>query len=197
MGKFPVISISLKEVDAEDYLTARSMMIDVINREVGRRKYLLESDRLLEMDKKLFAGLLKSDMSDAELCWSLKELSDLLQKHYGKKAIILIDEYDVPLKKANEQGYYDEMNLLIRNMFGNALKTNDSLLVKYRQQNDHKTSVGKCFSNNPKRDRAAVRRRNGSEGNSKRINLSGNQGDFCDPDSGLDAGGSQKGHDGA
>ncbi len=127
MGKFPVISISLKEVDAEDYLTARSMMINVINREVGRRKYLLESDRLLEMDKKLFAGLLKSDMSDAELCWSLKELSDLLQKHYGKKAIILIDEYDVPLKKANEQGYYDEMNLLIRNMFGNALKTNDSL----------------------------------------------------------------------
>lgn len=103
----------------------------------------------------------------------------------------------IPLKKANEQGYYDEMNLLILNMFGNALKTNDSLLVKYRQQNDHKTSVGKCFSNNPKRDRAADRRRNGSEGNSKRINLSGNQGDFCDPDSGLDAGGSQKGHDGA
>lgn len=128
------------------------------------------------------------------------------------------------------------MNLLIRNMFGNALKTNDSLLVKYRQQNDHKTSVGKCFSNNPKRDRAVDRRRNGSEENSKRINLSGNlrfgrkrlerafhnrlsdsgrkagsqmkesdqagdsqrrdPGDFCEPDSGLDAGGSQKGYDG-
>ena len=84
MGKFPVISISLKEVDAEDYPTARSLMIGIINREAGRRKYLLESDRLSEVEKKLFAVLLKSDMGDAALCWSLKELSDLLRKHYGK-----------------------------------------------------------------------------------------------------------------
>ena len=127
MGKFPVISISLKGVEAGDYPTARSMAIRVINKEARRLDYLLESDRLSAGDKEVFALLLKSDMDDATLCWSLKELSELLQKHYDRKAIILIDEYDVPLAKANERGYYDEMILLIRNLFGNALKTNDSL----------------------------------------------------------------------
>ena len=127
MGKFPVISISLKGVEAGDYPTARSMAIRVINKEARRLDYLLESDRLSAGDKEVFALLLKSDMDDATLCWSLKELSELLQKHYDRKAIILIDEYDVPLAKANERGYYREMTALIRSLFSAALKTNENL----------------------------------------------------------------------
>ena len=127
MGKFPVVSISLKGVNAADFETARGMTVKVINEEARRLQFLLESGRLTEKDKELFVHILERDMDDDTLAFSLRELTELLCKHYGQKAIVLIDEYDVPLAKASENGYYDGMVLLIRNLFENVLKTNDNL----------------------------------------------------------------------
>ena len=135
MGKFPVISVSLKSVNGADYETARSLMCSVIGNEAMRFQFLLENDTLTEKEKEQYQQLINVDvngregffMSDAVLMGSLKILSTLLEKHYGRKVIILIDEYDVPLAKANEQGYYNSMILLLRNIFEQALKTNNSL----------------------------------------------------------------------
>lgn len=136
MGKYPVISISLKGVNSSDYVTARSLMCSVIGEEALRFETLLmDSDKLTNTEKERYKQLITVDtgstesfiMPDSVLIGSLKTLSMLLHKHYGKKVVILIDEYDVPLAKANEQDYYDEMILLIRNMFEQTLKTNDSL----------------------------------------------------------------------
>lgn len=135
MGKYPVISVSLKGVNAADYETARALMCLAIGNEAMKFYELLFSDRLSDREKEVYDQLITVDktgqgmyaMSEAVLMGSLKTLSALLEKHYGRKVIILIDEYDVPLAKANEQGYYDQMIILIRNMFEHALKTNDSL----------------------------------------------------------------------
>lgn len=127
MGKFPVISISLKGIDAADYETARNLMVKVVNEEARRFQFLTESSRLTDTDKMLFGQLLQKEMDDETLFCSLRELTELLRKHYEKQVIVLIDEYDVPLAKANELGYYDEMVRLIRGIFGSALKTNHHL----------------------------------------------------------------------
>lgn len=127
MGRFPVVSISLKGIEEKDYQTARNLIVKVINEEARRLQFLLESSRLTSKDKELFSGLLEKEMDNETLVFSLRELSELLHKHYGEKVIILIDEYDVPLAKANEHGYYDQMTMLIRNLFEQTLKTNDSL----------------------------------------------------------------------
>lgn len=135
MGKFPVISISLKGVNGTDFSAARSMMSSIIGNEALRFYFLSESPKLNEKEIKLFNQLTEVDesnregfiMSDTVLTSSLKILSMLLQKHYEKKVIILIDEYDVPLAKAFDNSYYDEMVMLIRNLFEQVLKTNDSL----------------------------------------------------------------------
>lgn len=132
MGKFPVISISLKSVAGEDFETARSMVIAEIRREARRFQFLLGSSILTAIDKNLYLQLadtdiLDDDLPDSVLMNSLLNLSALLRKHYQQKVIILIDEYDVPLDKAFEQGYYEKMVTLLKNMFQQALKTNDSL----------------------------------------------------------------------
>ncbi len=127
MGKFPVIFISLKGIDANSFVTARELTVQMINGEARRFQHLLDSDRLTSYDKEAFTALLRTDMTEAVLCGSLKVLSELLEKHYGRKAVLLIDEYDVPLSRAYSQGYYDQMLVLIRNLFHQALKTNDSL----------------------------------------------------------------------
>ena len=135
MGQFPVISISLKSIDGPDFEAASAALRTVIGDEAGRFRFLRESSSLDEEEKNAYVRLInvemKSDatyaMSDAALIDSLKTLSRLLAKHYHRKVILLIDEYDVPLDKAFQAGYYDKMVSLIRNMFGNALKTNDNL----------------------------------------------------------------------
>ena len=127
MGKFPVVSISLKGINGESYEKACAMAVQVIQSEARRFQYLLESERLTAYEKKVFASLLRADMGEDLLCSSLKIMSELLEKHHGCKVILLIDEYDVPLAKAFERGYYDQMVIFIRNMFEYALKTNDSL----------------------------------------------------------------------
>ena len=127
MGKFPVISISLKAIDAGSFDTARELAVQIVNAEARRFQYLLDSERLTSYDKDAYTALLRADMSEAVLYGSLKVLSELLEKHYERKVILLIDEYDVPLAKAYDQGYYDQMIVLIRNLFQQALKTNDSL----------------------------------------------------------------------
>ncbi|MCD7716355.1 MAG: ATP-binding protein [Lachnospiraceae bacterium] len=127
MGRFPVISVSLKGIDAADYRTARSLAVKAINEEARRLSYLMESDRLSRNDKAVFSLLMERDMDDDTLICSLRELSELLWKHHGQKVIILIDEYDVPLAKAKDEDYYDKMVNLMRDLFNQALKTNDSL----------------------------------------------------------------------
>lgn len=127
MGKFPVIAVSMKDINAGSYEMACKMAAQVINGEARRFQYLLESDKLTDYDKDAYRNLLKTDMDESILCNSLKLLSELLCKHHGKKVILLIDEYDVPLAKAFHQGYYEQMVLLVRNMFGQALKTNENL----------------------------------------------------------------------
>lgn len=127
MGKFPVVSISLKGINGESYEKACAMAVQVIQSEARRFQYLLESERLTAYEKKVFASLMQADMGEDLLCSSLKIMSELLEKHHGCKVILLIDEYDVPLAKAFERGYYDQMVIFIRNMFEYALKTNDSL----------------------------------------------------------------------
>ena len=127
MGKFPVVSISLKGINGSNYETARNMAVKIINEEARRHQYLLDSSELTQYDKDVFLALLDRNMDDATLFCSLRELSLLLQKHYDHKVILLIDEYDVPLAKAFEHVYYEPMVLLIRNIFEQALKTNDSL----------------------------------------------------------------------
>ena len=127
MGQFPVISVSMKEMNAGSYEMACKMAVQVIGGEARRFQYLLESKKLTDYDKDAYRNLLKTDMDEAILCSSLKLLSELLCKHHGKKVILLIDEYDVPLDKAFQHGYYKEMVSLIRGLFGQALKTNDDL----------------------------------------------------------------------
>ena len=126
-GAVSVISISLKGINGQSYETAFKMAIRVINEVASGMEYLLQSTRLSENDKSSFRELLKRDMDETALFGSLRELSRLLEKHYGKNTIILIDEYDVPLAKAFENGYYEQMTFLIRNLFEQALKSNRSL----------------------------------------------------------------------
>lgn len=127
MGKYPVVSISLKGINEQTYKKAIKMASQVIKGEVRKFQFLLDSKCLTEYDKQTYTELLETEADEDLLCSSLKILSELLEKHYGRKAILLIDEYDVPLAKAFERGYYDQMVIFIRNMFEYALKTNDSL----------------------------------------------------------------------
>ena len=131
-GQFPVIFISLKSVDGLTFEAAAAALRRLIGREASRFGFLLQSNQLDIDDKKLYRALTAVEggtfsMADDILADSLKTLSQLLAKYYGRKVVILIDEYDVPMDKAFQGGYYDEMVSLIRNLFGNALKTNDNL----------------------------------------------------------------------
>lgn len=127
MGKYPVIAISLKGVDADSYTKAKAQIIKIINREARRHRFLLKSENLDSFDKELLTQLLSRQMEEDTITSSLQELTEVLEAHFSKKVVVLIDKYDVPLAKAYENGYYDKMVLLIRNLFGNVLKTNDSL----------------------------------------------------------------------
>ena len=131
-GQFPVIFISLKSVDGLTFASAAAALRTVIGREASRFQFLRNSDKLSKEDRESYEALIHVDkglydMKDELLAGSLKNLSQLLAKHYGRQVVLLIDEYDVPLDKAFQAGYYDEMVSLIRNLFGNALKTNDNL----------------------------------------------------------------------
>lgn len=132
MGKYPVIFLSLKNVEGMDFDVAKYQMMELIGKEATRFSFLSQSDRLNAVDKSAYLSFIKRDEGrytiDEDLLYgSLQTLSELLYKHYGKKTVILIDEYDVPLDKAFQHGYYKEMVALIRAMFGKALKTNHAL----------------------------------------------------------------------
>ena len=126
-GKFPVVSVSLKGINGATYEEARRFLIKIINEEARRLSVLSDSTELDETDHELLTQLKKKEMTNDSLVYSIRELTELLEKHYGSKVIVLIDEYDVPLAKANENGYYDEMVDFLRSMFSSALKTNDAL----------------------------------------------------------------------
>ena len=125
MGKYPVIFLTLKGVEGLTFTKAKSMLSEIIKDEADRHYILNSSEALTSVDKEAFMKILTGNEKNIEN--SLKTLSRLLYKHYGKKVVILIDEYDVPLDKAYQNGYYHEMVSLIRGLFGQALKTNDYL----------------------------------------------------------------------
>ena len=125
MGKYPVIFLSLKGVEGLEFSSAKRMLCTIIEREIDRHYYLKTSDVLTDEDRTLFTKMLHGQADNIED--SIRMLSQLLYKHYGQKAVILIDEYDVPLDKAFQNGYYKEMVSLIRTLFGQALKTNEFL----------------------------------------------------------------------
>ena len=133
MGRFPVISITLKGATGVNFEEARGMLRHIIGNEAMRFQFLLQSVRLTEMERRRYEALISIDkrgaytMSDELLKSSLQTLSQLLHKHYGQSVVMLIDEYDVPLDKAYQSGYYDSMVELVKVLFGNAFKTNDSL----------------------------------------------------------------------
>lgn len=135
MGRFPVISVSLKSVAAGNYEMARNRLSSVIGSEAMRFQHMLESSRLSAREKEQYKQLIQIGktgepgfiMSEDTLIDSLRLLSCLLYRHYGEKAILLIDEYDVPLDKACQYGYYDEMVRLIQSLFSQALKTNENI----------------------------------------------------------------------
>lgn len=132
MGKFPVVLLTLKGVEGTTFEEARFSLAELVVAEARRFKFLLESDKLDADDKDMYRELISLNrsqdaMTAVKLRFSLKNLSELLYKHYGQKTIVLIDEYDVPLDKAFQDGYYKEMVSLIRGLLGEALKTNDYL----------------------------------------------------------------------
>ena len=125
MGKYPVIFLSFKGVDGLDFTTARRMLCAILKDELDRHYYLKNSDVLTDEDRTLFTKMLHGQDDNIED--SIRMLSKLLYKHYGQKVVMLIDEYDVPLDKAFQNGYYKEMVSIIRGLFGQALKTNEFL----------------------------------------------------------------------
>ena len=125
MGKYPVIFLSLKDVEGLEFASAKRMLCTIIDREIDRHYYLKTSDALTDEDRTLFTKMLHGHDDNIED--SIRMLSQLLYKHYGQKVVILIDEYDVPLDKAFQNGYYKEMVSIIRGLFGQALKTNEFL----------------------------------------------------------------------
>ena len=132
MGKYPVVFLSLKSVEGTSFDEARYRIIELISREAERFKFLKDSEGLSENDKNRYNAIIsvndgKYAMDEKLLISSLQVLSQLLFTHFGRKAIIIVDEYDVPLDKAFQNGFYREMVSLIRGLFGMALKTNDSL----------------------------------------------------------------------
>ena len=133
MGKYPVISFTLKNIEGQSFDEVKKSMKYLIGTIARQYSFLLESEKLNVVEKEIYRALLFTNvdgtfqMSDVALEKSLYRLAELLEKHYQKKVIVLIDEYDVPLEKAFHHGYYDEMVILIRNLFGNVLKTNEHL----------------------------------------------------------------------
>lgn len=132
MGKYPVIFLSLKGVEGLTYEEAFEAFVRIMGKEVNRVSFLADSDKLTQIEREQYKGLTimkngRLAFDKEKLVSSLQLLSQLLYKHYGKKAVILIDEYDVPLDKAFQNGYYNEMILLIRGLFRQALKTNEFL----------------------------------------------------------------------
>ena len=127
MGKFPVISISLKGVDGLTFDVAYERLRKLIRDEALRLSVLRDSPAIDEADRTAYLRIIREQDSVSDISDSLKMLSRLLEKHYGRKVIILIDEYDVPLDKAYAHGFYPQMIDLIRSMLGAALKTNTSL----------------------------------------------------------------------
>ena len=127
MGKYPVISVSLKGIDALNFETAYQMAVRMIVEAAAKFYFLLDSEKLNAHDKAEYKDLLDKNMNEGMFGGSLRQLSGMLEKHYGTKVILLIDEYDVPLAKAHANGYYDQMLSLIRSLLGEALKTNNSL----------------------------------------------------------------------
>ena len=132
MGKYPVIFLSLKGVEGLTYEEAFEAFVSIMGKEVNRVSFLADSDKLTQIEREQYNGLTimkngRLAFDKEKLISSLQLLSQLLYKHYGKKVVILIDEYDVPLDKAFQNGYYNEMVSLIRGLFGQALKTNEFL----------------------------------------------------------------------
>ena len=127
MGKFPVVFVSLKDVDGLTFENAYGKLRDILRAEISRLSFLMQSEQIAEDDKYSFERFLREQDTLDDVQKSLKMLSSLLYQHYGQKVILLIDEYDVPLDKAFQHGYYKEMAALIRSLFSRALKTNDFL----------------------------------------------------------------------
>lgn len=127
MGRFPVISLSLKSAKQKDFSTAYDCLVQQIAKEYERHRYVLESDAILESGKDIYRSIMDQKAAYSQYATSLAFLSDCLKKYHNENVIILIDEYDVPLENSYFRNFYDDMISFIRSLFESALKTNDSL----------------------------------------------------------------------
>ena len=130
MGKYPVITLSFKDVEGENFTEATDMLCEIISEEAGRFVWLMDSPHISEYDKCKLDDILSNHFeTKSSICVSLKLLSKLLSTHYGKQVVILLDEYDVPLDKAYQYGYYPQMVQMMRLLFSHTLKTNHNIFL--------------------------------------------------------------------
>lgn len=127
MGKYPVISLSLKSAKQPDFDMAYKSLLDEIAKEYERHRYVLECDAILTSNKEKYRNIMERKGEMIDYAKALEFLSNCLKQYHERNVIILIDEYDVPLENAYFEGFYDEMIAFIRSLFESALKTNDSL----------------------------------------------------------------------
>lgn len=126
-GKYPVIFITFKDIKFPTWEETYLAICEIIAKEYRRHSELLTSDKCDEFDKKYYRKVVDNNISEVSMTRALQELSELLNKHYGQSAIIIVDEYDTPIQQGYTSGYYDQITGFMRNLLSGAFKDNANL----------------------------------------------------------------------
>ena len=126
-GQYPVIFVTFKDVKCETWAETYDLISKILRNEFERHSELLTSDRLSSYEKKYLIDILSGEASESDISMAFLNLSRMLDEHYGKAPIIIIDEYDTPIQQGHMRGYYDQVVLFMRNLFSGGLKDNRHL----------------------------------------------------------------------